>query len=47
VAALTRDCLARGLLPQYQTLISNAAALAVGKALGFEPFAITFGGRWQ
>ncbi len=46
VAALTRGCLARGLLPQYQTLLSNASSLAVGKALGFEPFATTFAGRW-
>ncbi len=47
VAALVRAVLARGLLPQYQTLISNAASLAVGKALGFESFVTTFGGSLQ
>jgi GNAT superfamily N-acetyltransferase len=47
VAALTRDRLAIGLVPQYQTLMSNTASLAVGKALGFEHFATTFGARWQ
>jgi uncharacterized protein (DUF952 family)/GNAT superfamily N-acetyltransferase len=47
VAALTRHSLARGLLAQYQTLMSNAPSLAVGKALGFERFATTFGGSWK
>lgn len=46
VAALTRAALTRGLLPQYQTLLSNSASLAVGQALGFEAFATTFGGSW-
>ena len=34
-------------LAQYQTLRSNGASLAVGRALGFEPFATTFGGSWK
>jgi uncharacterized protein (DUF952 family) len=47
VAALVRDALSRGLLPQYQTLLSNSASLAVGRALGFDAFATTFGGSWK
>jgi len=41
VAAAARQALAEGLTPQYQTLCSNGASMAVGRALGFERFATT------
>lgn len=41
VRAAAAAAQARGLLPQYQTLASNAPALAIAAALGFEPFATT------
>jgi GNAT superfamily N-acetyltransferase len=41
VQAAAAAAQARGLLPQYQTLASNAPALAIAAALGFEPFATT------
>jgi GNAT superfamily N-acetyltransferase len=46
VSAAASAALARGLLPQYQTLFANRAALAVGEALGFERFATTLAVQW-
>jgi GNAT superfamily N-acetyltransferase len=46
VAACAAEAIAAGRLAQYQTLLSNAPALAVGRALGFEPFAHTLMLRW-
>jgi GNAT superfamily N-acetyltransferase len=39
VAALTREVLARGLVPQYRVLADNAPSLAVAGALGFQHYA--------
>jgi len=38
---------AQGRLAQYQTLASNAAALAIARSLGFEHFATTLAARWN
>ncbi len=35
-----------GLLPQFQTLFANEAAMAVGRALGFAHYATTLSARW-
>jgi GNAT superfamily N-acetyltransferase len=45
VQAAAVHALELGLLPQYQTLASNAAALRIAESLGFEPFAITLAAR--
>ena len=39
VSALAAVALERNLIPQYRTLLSNSASLAVGAALGFKPYA--------
>jgi ribosomal protein S18 acetylase RimI-like enzyme len=39
VAAITRHAVARGLVAQYQTLYSNTAAMAIGRAVGFTDYA--------
>jgi len=44
-AALARLALERGLLPQYRTLESNAASLAVGRGLGFVEYATSLAVR--
>jgi len=46
VAAAGAAALAEGLLPQYQTLFANRAALRAGESLGFERFAVTLSARW-
>jgi len=46
VAAAGAAALAAGLLPQYQTLLANRAALRAGESLGFERFAVTLSARW-
>lgn len=44
--AVGARALALQLLPQYQTLLSNAGALRIGKQLGFAQFAVTLAARW-
>ncbi len=46
VQAAAAHALEVGLLPQYQTLASNAPALRIAESLGFEPFAITLAARF-
>ena len=45
VAAAAHRALALGLLAQYQTLWSNAGAIGIAQALGFEHFATTMSAR--
>jgi GNAT superfamily N-acetyltransferase len=47
VQAAAARALELGLLPQYQTLASNAPALRIAESLGFEPFAVTLAARWS
>jgi GNAT superfamily N-acetyltransferase len=46
VAAAAAHAHSEGLLPQYQTLLSNRAAVAVARAIGFAQFATTLSFRW-
>ena len=46
VSAAAFAAVAADLLPQFQTLLSNRAALRIGDALGFEQFATTLAIRW-
>ncbi len=46
VSAVAAEALSVGLLPQYQALLSNRAAIAVAQALGFEQFATTLAVAW-
>jgi GNAT superfamily N-acetyltransferase len=46
VSAVALRALAAGLLPQYQTLLSNRSALSVARALGFTQFVTTLSCRW-
>jgi GNAT superfamily N-acetyltransferase len=39
VTAITRHAVARGLVAQYQTLYSNAAAMAIGRTVGYIDYA--------
>jgi GNAT superfamily N-acetyltransferase len=39
VSAIAAAALERNLIPQYRTLLSNTASLALGAALGFKPYA--------
>jgi GNAT superfamily N-acetyltransferase len=39
VSALAAVALEHSLIPQYRTLLSNTASLAIGAALGFQPYA--------
>jgi GNAT superfamily N-acetyltransferase len=41
VHAITITAIERGLIPQYRTLFSNQAAMALGRALGFQEYATT------
>jgi acetyltransferase (GNAT) family protein len=45
--AAAARALALELLPQFQTLASNAGALRIGAQLGFVPFATTLAARWE
>lgn len=47
VQAAAAHALELGLLPQYQTLASNAPALRIAESLGFEPFATTLTARFS
>lgn len=39
VAGMAKHALAHGLIPQYRTLVSNAASCKIAESLGFEPYA--------
>jgi len=41
VSRLTAEVLRQGLVPQYQTLETNTASLAIARGLGFERYATT------
>ena len=44
-SAATREGLARGLTMQYRTLVANAPSVAVGRKLGYAPYATTLAVR--
>lgn len=45
VSTMTAHVLARGLVAQYQTLLSNASSVAIAQALGFQQYASTLAVR--
>lgn len=45
VALATREGLARGLTMQYRTLVANVASLAIGRKVGYQPYATTLAVR--